>query len=52
MDQAPFALIAAFAALPGFAIKQAINVVQLRAACKALVLLDQQRDKQAASKIL
>jgi len=48
----PWAAVVALAALPGFAVKQVVNVVQLRTAAAQLVAHDQGNDakKGAAAK--
>lgn len=43
-DEWPVVLIVALASLPGFAIKQMINIAQIKAACSSLIILDQTKD--------
>jgi len=43
-------LIVALAALPGFFIKQMINVAQIKAASSSLIILDQARDAEKKSR--
>ena len=45
-EQWPVLLMVAVAALPGFIIKQMINVAQIGAASSSLIILDQNRDRE------
>lgn len=49
-DTVPLLCLLAAAAIPGFAIKQAINVVQLRTAAAQLVAYDKKRDARGRSR--
>lgn len=44
----PWAAVVALLALPGFAVKQVVNVIQLRTAAQQLVLHDKQQDAKKA----
>ncbi len=45
-DEWPVVLMIALATLPGFFIKQMINVAQIKAASSSLIILDQNRDAE------
>ena len=46
----PAAAVMALVALPGFAVKQVVNVIQLRTAAQQLVRFDQQQDSRKAKR--
>ncbi|EFN58951.1 hypothetical protein CHLNCDRAFT_19755 [Chlorella variabilis] len=46
----PQAAVMALVALPGFAVKQVVNVIQLRTAAQQLVRFDQQQDSRKAKR--
>ena len=46
----PVLLLVAVAALPGFVIKQMINIAQIKAASSSLIILDQNRDREKKSR--
>ena len=45
----PLAGIVALLSVPGFAVKQVVNVIQLRTAAQQMVLYDRQQDQQSGS---
>ena len=47
-DTLPVAALVALSAVPGWAVKQAVNVVQLRTAAEQLVAYDRREDGKAA----
>ena len=45
-QQWPMALLVALSSVPGFLVKQIVNLAQIRAASSALIILDQEKDRK------